>query len=116
MSAMDDYGRTYSAFEHKFRNWRQAGKKLAAEKGEVAEANADNEIDKPYLINVEGAVHLTSRESQLSESPEKSNHSQSQHSQDPPHPRCHTRSKEKSFTEGTRIKSVLSMKSKPDMK
>ena len=34
MAAMDDQKRTYSALEHKFRNWRQAGKNILAEKGE----------------------------------------------------------------------------------
>ena len=33
MAAMDDKGRTASALEHKFRNWRQEGKKIAADRG-----------------------------------------------------------------------------------
>ena len=33
MAAMDDQGRTASALEHKFRAWRQDGKKILAEKG-----------------------------------------------------------------------------------
>ncbi len=34
MAAMDDQGRSYSALEHKFRNWRQAGKQILLEKGD----------------------------------------------------------------------------------
>ena len=43
MSAIDDEGRTSSALEHKFRVWRQAGKKLAAEKSDIVDAAADKD-------------------------------------------------------------------------
>lgn len=35
MAAMDDIGRTQAALEHKFRTWRQDGKKIAAAKGDT---------------------------------------------------------------------------------
>ena len=44
---------------------------------------ADNNGNKPFPVNVEGALHLTSRESTLSESPEKHKQLQSHHA---PHP------------------------------
>ena len=40
MAAMDDLGRTHSALEHKFRAWRQDGKKILAEKGDVGDAKS----------------------------------------------------------------------------
>ena len=44
---------------------------------------ADNNGDKSFPVNVEGALHLTSRESTLSESPEKHKHHHSRHAPRP---------------------------------
>ena len=38
MAAMDDQGRTASALEHKFRTWRQEGRKILAQKGSAVES------------------------------------------------------------------------------
>ena len=43
----------------------------------------DNNGNKPFPVNVEGALHLTSRESTLSESPEKHKHHQGHHGHHP---------------------------------
>lgn len=50
MAALDDLGRTQSALEHKFRGWRQEGRKILAEKGQVGNAESTPKKNKAAAI------------------------------------------------------------------